>query len=643
MATQKIDPPLDQIERLAQPLNSGERLFLDWLVANLTSDWEIYVQPYMNGLRPDFVLLSPRKGIAVYEIKDWNLSALTYYYKGSRPGGLELWASDGKNHFRVGRDPLQQVKSYKAEIFSLYCPRLSSKHGFGAITGGVVFPFSLTAECSALLRPQVESLGLDKYPKHNLVIGADLLAGDCSEATLRKVLPSMFRRTDEMNEEIAADLRHWLIEPLAPKEQRANPFVELDDKQKNLVSGRTEKTGYRKIRGPAGSGKTSVLCGRAARLLAEGKKVLVITFNITLINYIRDSIVCFTFGVESSRNQIRKQITTLNFHYFCKRVALATGNIANYDQLMRRDLDANATDTDHLLSKDLPNAARSWVQELQDEDKYDAILVDEGQDFYLAWWQVLRGAHRDGGEMMLCADRTQNIYGVDQTWTEGTLKGSGILAKWTELHRSYRMPPEVCREATRFVEEFLPSAENLRPIAASGRGNDTIDIFNSESGLLGRTACLNWIQIPSGEKPEQSCFDALIAMVTLSEKCSTPINYADVTVLVEDKHTGMQLRKMLSTSGIRVIDTFDEDERVERKKKLAFRKGDGRVKITTIHSYKGWETRALIVQVGVAKTERDYALFYAAITRLKMCPPESYLTVVCSAPELEHFGSGWNH
>jgi hypothetical protein len=50
----------------------------------LPIDWEIYVQPHLNGLRPDFVLLNPRIGIAVFEVKDWDLSAMGYSSTGSK-------------------------------------------------------------------------------------------------------------------------------------------------------------------------------------------------------------------------------------------------------------------------------------------------------------------------------------------------------------------------------------------------------------------------------------------------------------------------------------------------------------------------------------------------------------------------------
>ena len=47
----------------------------------LPAEWGIYVQPHLNGLRPDKVLLHPRVGVAVFEIKDWDLRAMRYYAK----------------------------------------------------------------------------------------------------------------------------------------------------------------------------------------------------------------------------------------------------------------------------------------------------------------------------------------------------------------------------------------------------------------------------------------------------------------------------------------------------------------------------------------------------------------------------------
>ena len=50
-----IDPPKDQWDLLPTPLTSGERQIAVLFDANLPSEWEMYVQPHLNGLRPDLV------------------------------------------------------------------------------------------------------------------------------------------------------------------------------------------------------------------------------------------------------------------------------------------------------------------------------------------------------------------------------------------------------------------------------------------------------------------------------------------------------------------------------------------------------------------------------------------------------------
>jgi hypothetical protein len=117
-------------------------MVLEMFDQTLDPEWEIYVQPHLNGLRPDFVLLHPRVGIAVFEVKDWNLDAMDYFVrKGTkRP---ELWARrDGKEFSRQSENPFPKVEYYREAIYNLYCPRLTKDKGFGAITAGVIFPFA---------------------------------------------------------------------------------------------------------------------------------------------------------------------------------------------------------------------------------------------------------------------------------------------------------------------------------------------------------------------------------------------------------------------------------------------------------------------------------------------------------------------
>ena len=64
-----IQPPKDQHDRLRRPLTNGEKLAFEFFDKCLNKNWEIYIEPHLNGLRPDFVLLHPKAGIAVFKNK----------------------------------------------------------------------------------------------------------------------------------------------------------------------------------------------------------------------------------------------------------------------------------------------------------------------------------------------------------------------------------------------------------------------------------------------------------------------------------------------------------------------------------------------------------------------------------------------
>ena len=75
MAT--LNPDIETINRLHQKPTEGEQVLLKFLDKNLSSDFEIYFQPFINGDKPDIVVLKKNGGVIIIEVKDWNLS---HYY-----------------------------------------------------------------------------------------------------------------------------------------------------------------------------------------------------------------------------------------------------------------------------------------------------------------------------------------------------------------------------------------------------------------------------------------------------------------------------------------------------------------------------------------------------------------------------------
>ena len=84
----------------------------------------------------------------------------------------------------------------------------------------------------------------------------------------------------------------------------------IDTKKKTLLS--PSPTQHQRLRGVAGSGKTLVIAQRAANLADQGKKVLVVTYKITLWHYVKDHVS------RAKRRFSWDQIEFKHFHGLCK-------------------------------------------------------------------------------------------------------------------------------------------------------------------------------------------------------------------------------------------------------------------------------------------------------------------------------------
>jgi hypothetical protein len=597
---------------LRQPLTDGERIVFDLFNTHLPIEWEIYIQPHLNGLRPDFVLLHPQVGIAVFEVKDWNLQAMEYSVierNGKSP--VLIGDKDGKQFSLQNQNPIEKIYRYKQELHELYCPRIDGKSGFAVITAGVIFPFSSDNSVKQLFTSSLKYRGMDKYPKYNPLTGANSIqSGD-----MNSVFPESIRKFSKfMNDDLAKDLRNWLVEPDFSATQRQP--LELDRTQLLFVQSRT-KSGYRRIKGPAGSGKSLILAARAAELLGEGKEVLVITFNITLLHYLMDIAVRWP----QSSGKTRKDITWLNFHFWCKRVCQQNDLEEEYKNLW-------VGDRNRVLGVDLPN----FVSSIIDDDSYgntpiyDAVLVDEGQDFLPGWWNVLRKVCKKDGEMLLVADATQDIYGTANSWTDEAMTGAGFPGgKWAELKISYRLPLLALEYSRKFAEQFLPK--------------DTVDLPLPEQNELNLYPCtLKWVHTKM-DAIAQVCREELFLLAMDAEP--DLVSIPDITFLSDTNKRGIDVISEVGLKGVRACHTFAENGRESRRKKMGFYMGDSRIKATTLHSFKGWESRAIVIFIGQSVDKKSLALIYTGLTRLKRHTEGSYLTIVSCANELIPYGKTW--
>ena len=146
------------------------------------------------------------------------------------------------------------------------------------------------------------------------------------------------------------------------------------------------------VAGPAGSGKTLLAVGVATRLADEGRRTLLTCFNRLLAEDLRER----TSGHEG--------LEVAHFHGLCTafareaRLALPPSP---------DPAEPGSAYFEHELPELLEEAARRLGP------RYDAIVVDEAQDFREWWWPALLALHHepDDGRLYVFFDDKQNLYG----------------------------------------------------------------------------------------------------------------------------------------------------------------------------------------------------------------------------------------
>ena len=586
MTTRVISPPREDWDSLPTPLTAGERQVAEFFDQHLPEGWEIYVQPHLNGLQPDIVLLHPDIGVAVYEVKDWNPKVSEYWAesKGSDAVLKAKYPGDGRVvSLPDKRNPFLRVRDYKNYIHRISTAALPGRVGRNRVTAGVIFTVGDSCYWESLGRRFSRP---NELAQHYPIVGEDdLRSGRLDKIFMEAVCPQL----GLMTYQVADYLRGWLREPDFVRQQR-QPLPIPSDVQRRLVDNGPGVTGLRRIKGPAGSGKSFVLAARAARLAYEDKRVLVVGFNITLSNYLRDLSVRHLRGLAVNKAEYRAAYLRIIFTHF--------------------------------------HEWKSWGNKYDEGNKFDAILVDEGNDFSLQWWHEMCRALKDEGEMMLAFDQTQDIYLRAGAWTEDNMQGAGFRGRWNELEGSYRFHGDLLPALQYFTTKFMSDIEVALPVP----------LQSEFSPVASR-----WVQVEENSDWISVCIDEL---KNLQGKLPQDSGYSDIVCLLPEHLDGFQFVQFVEKDlGIQVSHIFssakDSNLRHDESRPLkrAFWGGNGQLKAATIHSFKGWEARHLLIYIDdIQKTKTMPRLFYVALTRLMRHVGGSLLTVVSSCPELREFG-----
>ena len=371
----------------------------------------------------------------------------------------------------------------------------------------------------------------------------------------------------------------------------------------------------RGVTGPPGSGKSFALTARAARLAAEGKSVLVLCFNLTLANRLRNLVVerCAEYGANPAR------VTCTSFHTFCARVvddAAAAG--------VEADETVRGTWPEKIVAKTQDVLTRGF------DRRYDAVLVDEGQDFRMQWWNLLREqVVRPGGEMLLVTDPTVDLYGKSSWSTPSTLEAAGFTDPWIDMTGSYRMAPELIESTNLFARQYVSEGTTVPTVPA-----DQADVVGRVSSCQ-----LSWRNLDRVADLGPAIGHEVVRLLG-ENPTLTP---RDIVYLCEYHHDGLAAAQVIEAAGYPVHHVYSRDPDERQRRKSRFWPDADAVKGCTVHAFKGWESPAVVLGIGME--ERSRRLAYAAMTRVSATHglDSSYLAVVNADPRMVEFSERFEH
>lgn len=393
-------PTIEKIKKFKVAPTAGELTMLEFLEKTLDDSFEVYFNPYLNGDRPDFVIMRKNYGVLIIEIKDWNLSNFTLNER-------KKWVYIPNGS--IVKSPIDQVLRYKNNLFELHVDQLLENkikdiRKFNVVSCALYFHCATQQQTNDLIvNPFSKDRGYQRFLYYNIdLIGKDSLESKKFEEILCRRYLIANRPSFIFTNDIYMNFKR-ILTPTIHMQSEGEGYL-YTPKQKDIIySSRLEQ----RVKGVFGSGKTTVLAARAVQAYKRAlsrtnyPRILILTFNITLKNFIHDKLqqVQETFQMEC--------FTIINYHTFIN----AELNNLNIEFQIPDDIDeAHIGD---YLDRHYYSNVNLFEKNKDKIEKYDAILVDEIQDFKRPWMEIIKNYYRDNeGDYVLFGDVKQNIYGL---------------------------------------------------------------------------------------------------------------------------------------------------------------------------------------------------------------------------------------
>jgi len=574
-------------------MTPGERRFGHRLQEKLEDDYfcwyDVPIGP--SRLHPVFVILHPRRGLLIVEVKDWKVDTI----KAADKQSFTIITNHG---LKTLPNPLEQARHYAQAVSDLLQsdPLLRVNDG-GRYQGRLCLPYGYGVVLSNIHRKAFEDTDLGNVIEPSRVICQDEMFDSVDPEVFQKRLWEMstvrfptvlsLPQIDHIRWHLFPEVRIptkqlTLVDESGKAEPIALPVPDLlevmDLQQEQLARNLGE--GHRVIHGVAGSGKTLILGYRCERLApALPKPILVLCYNVALSAML--SHVIQTKGLAD-------RVNVRTFHAWCR------DQLRLYNMPLPPDGDGFF---DALVEGVISGVDRGQIPRAQ----YGAVLIDEGHDFKPEWLKLIsQMVDPTTNSLLVLYDDAQSIYG-SKTKRKFSFSSVGIQAKGrtTVLRLNYRNTAEVLSVAYEFAKDFMTPEE---------ADDDGVPLIKPESA--GRHGPVPVVSQVSTLREEG---DLIAREFMAVNKDGRP--WGQMAVVYRSRFIGEEITKRLQIAGV-PVQWPSESSRTKR-----FDPAEDTVKMLTMHSSKGLEFPVVAIPgLGyMPHTEHDpqeeAKLLYVAMTR----------------------------
>lgn len=437
-----IPPSIQQLKSAS----SGERKVYQLLEHTFKSENAIiWHEPKALNRYTDFIIWLPEHGLLVIEVKDWSKDRFETLNPDTFTGRFY-----NKNDYKVVlvKNPESQVRKCMLNILNEFKKSSIFLQNSGPYKGNIKFPITSCVIYTELKQSDADLIGLS-LPSISTVhktIFKDDLRLVAENKIFKQKLINAFKDVTFPFEKLSYAEEKFLRYMIFP-EIRVNEFTQdelftikpqeikaLDLSQESIAKNIGD--GHRILKGVAGSGKTLVLACRAKYLktIYPDYKILVVCYNNSLCNHLRQM-----FG-----DDFNEKIEVLNFHSLVKSVTNTKLFILKNEKQAEYNSRVGNILIDHLEQNKIDQA-----------NLYDAILIDEGQDFAQEWIIGLsKLVKAETNNILFCYDPAQNIFNRKKpSWRSVGLQVQG--KKPVELLKCYRNTKEILDVAKEFLNPQL--------------------------------------------------------------------------------------------------------------------------------------------------------------------------------------------